>query len=214
MLSKMMPQVPAVSMATLSNVVPVTVLLAVDSEDGDRDGQMGCGTQLVQGGRDDRDGHLRRRPGKTAGEDAGPDTVPGFPGWLIWQPLQMEAGRTAGRNGVDGEDVSLGADEGCRERGCGGHELPGTAGSRWPQARTTDVDRRVTRPGEGSWSPHMGVKDLAWLGIPARDYAAAVRFFAQTLGLEVAFDEGTPRTGRRERRQDPAIRPRPPLLRF
>ncbi len=78
-----MPQVPVVSMATLPNVVPVMVLLAADSEDGGRDGQIGCGTQLRQGGRDERDGHLRRRPGKTAVEDAGPDTVPGFPGWLI-----------------------------------------------------------------------------------------------------------------------------------
>ncbi len=69
-------------MAVLPDVVPVTVLLAVDSEDGERDGQIGCGTQLGQGGRDDRDDHLRRRPGKTAVEDAGPDMVPGFPGWL------------------------------------------------------------------------------------------------------------------------------------
>ena len=36
----------------------------------------------------------------------------------------------------------------------------------------------------------MRVKGLVWLGIPAGDYAAAVRFFAQTLGLEVAFDDG------------------------
>ena len=35
------------------------------------------------------------------------------------------------------------------------------------------------------------VKGLVWLGIPASDYAAAVRFFGATLGLEVAFDEGT-----------------------
>ncbi len=34
------------------------------------------------------------------------------------------------------------------------------------------------------------MKGLAWLGIPAGDYAAAVRFFGETLGLEVAFDEG------------------------
>ena len=36
----------------------------------------------------------------------------------------------------------------------------------------------------------MRVKGLVWLGIPADDYAAAVRFFGETLGLEVAFDEG------------------------
>jgi catechol 2,3-dioxygenase-like lactoylglutathione lyase family enzyme len=36
----------------------------------------------------------------------------------------------------------------------------------------------------------MRVKGLAWLGIPARDYAAAVRFFGETLDLEVAFDAG------------------------
>jgi hypothetical protein len=31
---------------------------------------------------------------------------------------------------------------------------------------------------------------LVWQGIPAGDYAAAVRFFGETLGPEVAFDEG------------------------
>ena len=36
----------------------------------------------------------------------------------------------------------------------------------------------------------MRVKGLVWLGIPADDYATAVRFFGETLGLEVAFDEG------------------------
>ena len=36
----------------------------------------------------------------------------------------------------------------------------------------------------------MRVKGLVWLGIPAESSAAAVRFFGQTLGLEVAFDEG------------------------
>jgi len=35
----------------------------------------------------------------------------------------------------------------------------------------------------------MRIKGLVWLGIPADDYAAAVRFFTQTLGLAVAFDE-------------------------
>jgi predicted enzyme related to lactoylglutathione lyase len=33
-------------------------------------------------------------------------------------------------------------------------------------------------------------KGLAWLGIPGGDYAAAVRFFGETVGLEVAFDAG------------------------
>jgi hypothetical protein len=36
----------------------------------------------------------------------------------------------------------------------------------------------------------MRVKGLVWLGIPAGAYAAAVRFFAQPLDLEVAFNEG------------------------
>jgi hypothetical protein len=36
----------------------------------------------------------------------------------------------------------------------------------------------------------MRVKGLVWLGIPAGAYTAAVRFFAQALGLEVAFDQG------------------------
>jgi len=35
----------------------------------------------------------------------------------------------------------------------------------------------------------MRIRGLVWLGIPADDYAAAVRFFTQTLGLTVAFDE-------------------------
>jgi predicted enzyme related to lactoylglutathione lyase len=35
----------------------------------------------------------------------------------------------------------------------------------------------------------MRVKGLVWLGIPAGDYRGATAFFAQTLGLEVAFDE-------------------------
>ena len=35
----------------------------------------------------------------------------------------------------------------------------------------------------------MRIKGLVWLGIPADDYAAAVRFFTQTLRLAVAFDE-------------------------
>ena len=36
----------------------------------------------------------------------------------------------------------------------------------------------------------MRIKGLVWQGIPAGDYAAAIRFFGETLGLEVAFDEG------------------------
>jgi len=35
----------------------------------------------------------------------------------------------------------------------------------------------------------MRIKSLVWLGIPVGDYATAVQFFTQTLGLEVAFDE-------------------------
>jgi predicted enzyme related to lactoylglutathione lyase len=35
----------------------------------------------------------------------------------------------------------------------------------------------------------MRVKGLVWLGIPADDHAAAVGFFTETLGLDVAFDE-------------------------
>ncbi len=30
----------------------------------------------------------------------------------------------------------------------------------------------------------MRVKGLVWLGIPADDYATAVRFFGETLGLD------------------------------
>ena len=54
----------------------------------------------------------------------------------------------------------------------------------------------------------MRVKGLFWLGTPARAYAAAVRFFCETLGLEVAYDAGnTVELAARERRQDPAIGP-------
>jgi len=35
----------------------------------------------------------------------------------------------------------------------------------------------------------MKIKGLVWLGIPTNNYAAAVQFFTQALGLEVAFDE-------------------------
>jgi predicted enzyme related to lactoylglutathione lyase len=35
----------------------------------------------------------------------------------------------------------------------------------------------------------MRVKGLVWLGILADDYAGAVRFFTETLSLDVAFDE-------------------------
>jgi len=55
---------------------------------------------------------------------------------------------------------------------------------------------------------------LVWLGIPAADFAAAVRFFGETLGLDVAFDEGnTVEPSGRERRQDPAVRPRGTAIR-
>jgi len=33
------------------------------------------------------------------------------------------------------------------------------------------------------------VKGLVWLGLPAEDFARASRFFAEVLGLDVAFDE-------------------------
>jgi hypothetical protein len=36
----------------------------------------------------------------------------------------------------------------------------------------------------------MRVKGLVWLGIPADDYAGAVRFVTETSGLEVAFGRG------------------------
>jgi hypothetical protein len=36
----------------------------------------------------------------------------------------------------------------------------------------------------------MRVKGLAWPRRPAGDYAAAVRIFGETLGLELAFDAG------------------------
>ena len=50
-----------------------------------------------------------------------------------------------------------------------------------------------------SWDV-MRVKGLVWLGIPAQDYAGAVRFFREVLGLAVAFDEpDTVGTVRRER---------------
>lgn len=38
-----------------------------------------------------------------------------------------------------------------------------------------------------SWDA-VRVKGLVWLGIPAQDYAGAVRFFREVLGLAVAFD--------------------------
>jgi hypothetical protein len=37
----------------------------------------------------------------------------------------------------------------------------------------------------------MKVRGLVWLGIPAADYPSAVRFFAGTLGLELAFEEAS-----------------------
>jgi hypothetical protein len=55
---------------------------------------------------------------------------------------------------------------------------------------------------------------LVWLSIPADDFAAAVRFFGETPGLDVAFDEGnTAEPSGRERRQDPAVRPRGTAIR-
>src|SRR5579859_1292872 len=51
----------------------------------------------------------------------------------------------------------------------------GCRSGRWPRlVRGSDVRR---------------VKGLVWLGIPAEDYAGAVRFFTETLGLVVAFEE-------------------------
>jgi catechol 2,3-dioxygenase-like lactoylglutathione lyase family enzyme len=41
----------------------------------------------------------------------------------------------------------------------------------------------------GEPGSHRG-KGQVWLGVPAGAYAAAVRFFCETLGLEVAFDAG------------------------
>ncbi len=56
----------------------------------------------------------------------------------------------------------------------GGAKRLGSRSGRRPQlVRGTDV---------------MRVKGLVWLGIPADDYASAVRFFTQTLGLEMAFE--------------------------
>ena len=55
---------------------------------------------------------------------------------------------------------------------------------------------------------------LVWPGIPAGDFAAAVRFFGETLGLDVAFDAGhTVEPSGRVRRQDPAVRPRGTAIR-
>ncbi len=62
--------------------------------------------------------------------------------------------------------------------------MPGAAGAdRFP----------VRRPGPQlvRGSDVMRVKGLVWLGIPADDYAAAVRFFTETLALDVAFDEAS-----------------------
>lgn len=54
---------------------------------------------------------------------------------------------------------------------------------------------------------------LVWLGIPADDFAAAVQFFSETPGLDVAFGEGnTVEPSGRERRQDPAVCPEAPLF--
>ena len=66
------------------------------------------------------------------------------------------------------------------------------------------ADAIVTAPGRsgiGTWRSArcawvnldaMSVKAWpGWAGIPRRDYAAAVRFFGETLGLDVAFDART-----------------------
>jgi hypothetical protein len=37
----------------------------------------------------------------------------------------------------------------------------------------------------------MKVRGLVWLGIPTEEYASAVRLFAGTLGLELAFEEAS-----------------------
>jgi hypothetical protein len=87
-------------------------------------------------------------------------------------------------------------------------------------------DAIVTVPGiSGSWAwrsarcalwvnlDAMRVKGLAWLGIPAGDYAAGP-VLRRDPGPGSCLRCGEHRgTYRRERRQDPAIRPRPPLLR-
>ena len=87
-------------------------------------------------------------------------------------------------------------------------------------------ERDLTAPGRsgiGAWRSArsalcvnldaMRVKGLAWLGIPAGDYAAGP-VLRRDPGPGSCLRGGEHRgTYRRERRQDPAIRPRPPLLR-
>ena len=87
-------------------------------------------------------------------------------------------------------------------------------------------ERDLTAPGRsgiGAWRSArsalcvnldaMRVKGLAWLGIPAGDYAAGP-VLRRDPGPGSCLRCGKHRgTYRRERRQDPAIRPRPPLLR-
>ena len=87
-------------------------------------------------------------------------------------------------------------------------------------------ERDLTAPGRsgiGAWRSArsalcvnldaMRVKGLAWLGIPAGDYAAGP-VLRRDPGPGSCLRCGEHRgTYRRERRQDPAIRPRPPLLR-
>src|SRR6266496_659816 len=77
-----LPILPVVSMVTLSNVVPMMTMPQLAARMATRwpDRLRDPVTQPGHGSRDERDGQLRRRPGKTAVEDAGPDTVPGFPG--------------------------------------------------------------------------------------------------------------------------------------
>jgi hypothetical protein len=59
---------------------------------------------------------------------------------------------------------------------------------------------------------HEGER-LVWLAIALGAYSAAVRFFGETQGLQVAFDEGNTIEGaRRDRDRIQLFRPRPLLL--
>jgi hypothetical protein len=77
------------------------VLLAVDSEDGDRDGQVGCGTQLGRGG---RAGRLHSLAYPKAAEayaeqraSAGPEAVREAQDW--WETTWAAPGGVAGAGG-------------------------------------------------------------------------------------------------------------------
>ena len=101
-----------------------------------------------------------------------------------------------------------------------GHGLPVS------RDRPPSPERDLTAPGRsgiGAWRSArsalcvnldaMRVKGLAWLGIPAGGYAAGP-VLRRDPGPGSCLRCGEHRgTYRRERRQDPAIRPRPPLLR-